>query len=201
MTTRTSMCSASSSAGGRVCGVIRRRRESAHRERLADQRPPRRRVPCGVEDVGPGLVDPRSGNVDPKRTQPEGACRAIEQGAEDAGRVEARHTEPVDRAVGGDQCAGVAVREKGVVRDRREGRGRGGALLRRRFGRALRLGWALCLAGLMPVTRVRASRRFRRPACPPLSVPRSRACTDGPWKASPAGGRGSARSPRCCPGG
>ena len=55
---------------------------------------------------------------------------AVEQVAEDARRVEARNAEPVDRSVGRDQGAGVAVGEEGVVGDRRKRRGRGCALLR-----------------------------------------------------------------------
>ena len=63
----------------------------------------------------------------PSRNVP--AC-AVEQRAEHARRVEARHAQPVDRAVGRDERAGVAVRQERVVGDRRE---------RRRRRRALRL--------------------------------------------------------------
>ncbi len=59
---------------------------------------------------------------------------AVEQAAEDARRVEGGEAEPVDRPVGRDEGARVAVREERVVRDRRERRGCGGALLRRRVG-------------------------------------------------------------------
>ena len=44
------------------------------------------------------------------------------------GESNARHAEPVDRAVGRDQRAGVAVGEERVVGDRRERRRRRGAL-------------------------------------------------------------------------
>ena len=130
---RTSMWSASSSAGGRVCGVIlssssaaapssarRGRRPSptaSSRSSPARSCPARRRAPCG-------WLMPNG----PKRKNP--AC-AVEQAAEHARRVEARNAEPVDRPVGRDQRARVAVREERVVRDRRERRGRGGALRRR----------------------------------------------------------------------
>ena len=49
---------------------------------------------------------------------------------EDARRVEARHAEPVDGAVRRDERARVAVGEERVVGDRRERRGRRGALRR-----------------------------------------------------------------------
>src|SRR5439155_21927634 len=48
--------------------------------------------------------------------------------------VEGRHAQPVDRRVGGDERDGVAVREEGVVGDRRERRRRGRALLARLLG-------------------------------------------------------------------
>ena len=67
----------------------------------------------------------------PSRNEP--APRSSRR-AEHAGRVEARDAEPVDRSVGGDERARVAVREERVVGDRREGRRRGGAL-RARLGR------------------------------------------------------------------
>ena len=53
----------------------------------------------------------------------------VQQAAEDARRVEPRDAQPVDRAVGCDERARVAVGQEGVVRDRRE---------RRRHRRALR---------------------------------------------------------------
>ena len=64
--------------------------------------------------------------VDPERPDSEGSRLTIEQRAEHARRIEPGHAQPVDRAVEGDQCAGVAVREERVVSDRRErGRHRG----------------------------------------------------------------------------
>ena len=99
-----------------------------HGQRVADQGPAARRVPRRQEGVRAGLVDARRGDVDTERAQPERAGLAIQQCAEDAGRVEARHAEPVDRSIGRDQRAGVAIGEERVVADRREGRGRRGAL-------------------------------------------------------------------------
>jgi hypothetical protein len=43
----------------------------------------------GGHDVRPGLVDPGGGDVDTERAQSEGAALAVEQGPEDARRVEA----------------------------------------------------------------------------------------------------------------
>jgi hypothetical protein len=68
--------------------------------------------------------------VDPERTEPERPGLPVEQAAEHARRVEGGDAEPVDRAVGRDQRARVAVGQEAVLGDRRE---------RRRRGRTLRL--------------------------------------------------------------
>ena len=91
-----------------------------HRQRVADQDPARRRLPRRREDVRAGLVDPRGRVVDPEGPEPEVARLTVEQGAEHAGRVEAGDAQPVDRAVGRDQGAGVAVGQERVVGDGRE---------------------------------------------------------------------------------
>ena len=44
----------------------------------------------------------------------------MEQAAEDAGRVEAGHAEPIHRPVGRDEGTGVAVRQERIVGDRWE---------------------------------------------------------------------------------
>ena len=103
----------------------------AHGQGVAHQHPAGGRLPRGAEDVRPRLVDAGRGHVDPERPHPERAGLAIEQGAEHAGRVEARHAQPVDRAVRGHERARVAVRQEGVVGDRREGRGSSRALWHR----------------------------------------------------------------------
>ena len=104
------------------------------RERVANDDPARRRLPRRLEDVRARLVRTGGGMVDRKGTEAEGARLPVEHAAEDARRVEGRDAEPVDRAVGGDQRTGVAVRQERVVRDRRE-RGRSGrALLRLDLG-------------------------------------------------------------------
>ena len=76
----------------------------------------------------PGSYDPRGRVVDPEGPEPEVARLAVEQGAEHAGRVEAGEAQPVDRPVGRDQGAGVAVGQERVVGDGRERGRRRGAL-------------------------------------------------------------------------
>ena len=102
----------------------------AHRERVAHEDPAGRRLPRRQQGVGARLVDARAREVDAERPEPERSGLAVEQGAEHARRVEARDAQPVDRAVGRDQRARVAVRQERVVGDRRERRRRGGALRR-----------------------------------------------------------------------
>ena len=134
---RTSRWSASSSAGGRVCGVIvssPRRGPMVSASRTTTQ--PRRRLPgrhqrcsCPARSARP------AGTLMPNGPSRNVARLAVEQRAEHARRVEARDAQPVDDAVGRDQRAGVAVGEERVVGDRRERRRRRGALrLRRRGG-------------------------------------------------------------------
>ena len=88
--------------------------------------------------------------VDAERPELEEPGLAVEQAGEDAGRVEARHAEPVDRPVRSDQRTRVAVREERVVGDRRE---------RRRSRRALRARSGLGDGGLTTGPRGRWTRR------------------------------------------
>ena len=117
-----------------VVGVVVRRRPGvrghrvrpaarSHHQRVVHHDPPARRVPGGHQDVGARDVGPRRRHVDAVRPEPERARAPVEDVAEDAGRVEGGQAEPVDRAVGGDQGAGMAVREEPVVGDRRKGGG------------------------------------------------------------------------------
>ena len=108
-----------------------------HRQGVAHDHPAGGRLPRGHERVGPRLIDPAGGDVDPERAEPEPARAAVEQRAEHAGRVEARDAQPVDRAVGSHERARMAIGEEGVVGDRRERRPRRRAL-RRRSARAQR---------------------------------------------------------------
>ena len=95
----------------------------SHRQRVAHDHPTRRRLPRRHQRVGPRLVDPVTGDVDPEWAEPEAARAAVEQGTEHARRVEPRDAQPVDRAVRGHERARVAVRQEPVVGDRGE-RGR-----------------------------------------------------------------------------
>src|SRR5262249_59558359 len=69
--------------------------------------------------------------VDPERSESEEPGLAVEEAAEDTRSIEARHTEPVDRAVGCDERSRVAVRKERVVRDRWKRRRESRALLAR----------------------------------------------------------------------
>ena len=153
---RTRTCSASSSAGGRVCGVtMSGPRRRAHRQRVPDDDPARRRLPRRDEHVRPRLVHPLRRDVDPERSEAERARLAVEQAAEHARRVEARDAQPVDATVGSDERPGVAVGQEPVVGDRRE---------RRRHRRALALGGVH--RDLLAALGTSFSARPRRPASP-----------------------------------
>ena len=106
-------------------------RPGPHRQGVADLHPSTRRTPGGHEDVRAGFVDTRGGDVDPEGREPETAGFAIEQGPEDAWRIELWDTQPLDRSVRADERTGVAVGQEGVRVDRRE---------RRRHRRALSIG-------------------------------------------------------------
>ncbi len=187
------------------------------RERVAHGHPAGRRVPGRQQRVRARLIHARGGHVDAERGETEGARLAIEQRAEHAGRVEAGHAQPVDRAVGGDQRTGVAVGEEGVVGDRRKRRGRRGALGHRGLGVAVRRRGLARARGLLLTHRARsdracsarltasptdrARRRSRRGgACPPPG-PTSRARRGGPAEGSRATAGRCARSPRRRPAG
>jgi hypothetical protein len=106
----------------------------ADRQRVADENPPRGRLPCRGQDVRARLVDPRRGVVNPERPEPEAAGLTVKQAAEYAWRVEAGHAEPVDRAIGRDERAGVAVRQERIIGDRWEWRGSGRTAVLARMG-------------------------------------------------------------------
>ena len=192
LTVRTSMCSASSSAGGRVCGVIVSSPSArAHRQRVAHDRPPRRRLPCRHQRVGPRLIGPAAGHVDPERAETERAGATVQQRPEHARRVKPRDAQPVDRPVGRHQRARMTVRQERVVGDRRERRRRRGALRHRRAplgaprsaGRR-RASWPLfllpCVAGLMTPPTGGASAHNRPGPCPPPQAPTTPSRTDAP---------------------
>ena len=172
-----------------------------HGQRVANHYPARGGVPGREQGVRAGLVDARRRDVDSERAQAEAPCLAVEQRAEDARRVEARHAEPVDRPVGRDQRAGVAVGQERVVGDRRERRGSGGALRQGGFrGLAVPacLGFLL-LAVLMTPPRDRATRRVRRRAHPPPSGPRIPSRTHARAEARRGAAASRASIARRCP--
>ncbi len=128
-TVRTNTCSASSSAGGRVCGVT----ESSCSPEPMVNASRTTTHPDGVFHVVtstfvPGSYAPRRRMVDAERRKLEEPRLAIQEAREHAGRVESRHAEPVDRPVRGHQCTGVAVGQECVVRDRGKRRPGGRAL-------------------------------------------------------------------------
>ena len=92
----------------------------SHGQRIANQYPAHRRVPRREKGVGTGLVDAGCRDVDAEGAQPEAAGLTVEERAEHAWRVEARHAEPVDRAVRRDERPGVAVGQERVRGNRRE---------------------------------------------------------------------------------
>ena len=127
---------------GRRTGVRRHEIDAPARpedQRIPDDHPPRGGLPGRRQHVRAGLVDPGGWHVDAEWPEPERAGLAVEQAAEHAGCVEARHAQPVDRPVRCDQGAGVAVRQEGVLGDRRE-RGGHRRALRHRVGAGGRAG-------------------------------------------------------------
>ena len=92
------------------------------RQPIHHPQPALRGHPGRLDDVRAGDVAPAGRDIDAVGPHPPAAGSAIEQRAEDRRRVEVRQAHPLDRAVGGDQRAGVTVREKAVVGDRREQR-------------------------------------------------------------------------------
>ena len=91
---------------------------------VADDHPAGRRHPRRLDDVRPRLVAAADRAAHVRGPEAPASGRAVEEGGEDARRVEARWAEPLDRAVGGDEGAGVAVGQERVVGDRRERRRR-----------------------------------------------------------------------------
>ena len=132
-TVRTSRWSASSSNGGRVCGVIAvLDPPRPQRQRVAHHDPAGRHLPGGDQRVRARLVLTRRGHVRGERREPEMTRLPVQQRAEHARGVEARDAQPADAAVRRDERSRVAVREERVVGDRGERRRRRGAL--RPFG-------------------------------------------------------------------
>ena len=122
------------------------------RQRVADDEPARVGHPARLEHVRAGDVAARHRGSKAPRPDPEGARPAVEQGGEDARRVEAGQAEPLHRPVRGDQGAGVAIGEEAVVADRVEVGSRGPR------SESFRLGRLASIAGNAIDTRRRAPR-------------------------------------------
>ena len=108
-----------------------------HRQRVPHLDPAQRRLPCRQEDVRARLVHPRGGWLIPYGASRKYPAWRSSRLPNDARRVERGHAEPVDRPVGRDERAGVAVR-RGTRSPRSAGtataRPRSVALRRRRAG-------------------------------------------------------------------
>ncbi len=102
----------------------------AHGQRVADDDPAGRRLPGRRRARSSRARTTRAvGMVDAERPEPERRRpRRSSRLPKTLGESKRGHAEPVDRAVGRDERAGVAVGEERVVGDRRERRRRGGAL-------------------------------------------------------------------------
>ena len=90
-----------------------------HQE-ILDDKPPGGCVPGRLEHHRARHVAALVGNEGVRGPEAEGASRAVEQGAEDTGRVRSGQAQPFDRSVGCDQTIVFAVGEECVVGDRRE---------------------------------------------------------------------------------
>ncbi len=122
----------------RVAGAVLVVVPRADRQRVHHAQPALRRHPRRLDHVRAGYVAPARRHVHPIRPHPPAAGAAVEHRAEHRRGVEVRQTHPLDRAVRGDQRAGVAVRQEAIVGDRRKwGVERGCARARRGGCRAV----------------------------------------------------------------
>jgi len=94
-------------------------------EQVLDQQPPARRVPRRLEHHRPRDVVTVARHLGPVGAEADAPGGAIEQGTKDAGRVGSGEAQPLDRPVGRDEAAVLAVRQEGVIGDGREGLGLG----------------------------------------------------------------------------
>ena len=69
----------------------------------------------GVREVQLLAAEDLHGRPHPEMT----TALVVEQGTENAGRVEPRRAEPVDRPVGGDKCRGLEIADEAVVGNER----------------------------------------------------------------------------------
>ena len=88
-------------------------------QRVADDDPAGLGRPGRLDQVRPRLVAARDRHPLVRR-EPHRPGAPVEDGAEDARRVEPRQAHPLDRAVGGDEGPGLAVGQESVGADPRE---------------------------------------------------------------------------------
>ena len=87
---------------------------------VAHDDPAVRRSPARLEDHRPGEVAARRRHLDVGRAEAKAARVAVEDGAEDAGRVDPRQAQPLDVSARRDECGRLAIGEEGVLPDRWE---------------------------------------------------------------------------------
>ena len=87
-----------------------------NRHKIGNFANPVRRQETGNEDVAVRPIELFASNVVSARADLKTACfLVIEQGAENAGRVEGRKAEPVDRAIHAHQSRSVQVANQAVI--------------------------------------------------------------------------------------
>ena len=92
----------------------------ADQQHVADDDPAAGRVPARLQDHRARQVAPRGRHLDAVGADPEHAGIAVQDRPEHARRVEPRQAHPLDVAARRHQRARLAIREEGVVRDRRK---------------------------------------------------------------------------------
>ncbi len=92
----------------------------ADQQDVADDDPAAARAPAGLEHHRAGQVAARRRHLHAGRAQPEDARVTVEHRAEDARRVHARETHPLDSAARRHERSGLAVGQERVVGDRRK---------------------------------------------------------------------------------
>ncbi len=104
----------------------------ADEQHVAHDHPAGGGAPARLEHHRARQVSPRRGHGDVGWAEAKAAGVAIEDGAEDARGVDARQAQPLDVAGRGDQRRRLAVGQKSVLADRREGRAHEPVVHRRR---------------------------------------------------------------------
>ena len=77
-------------------------------------------MPGGLQHHGPGYITPLMRHLGGRGPEAEQAGRAVQEGPEDAGRVRPGQTQPLHRTVRRHQTVVLTVRQKAIIRNRRE---------------------------------------------------------------------------------